>query len=105
LPAELLAASAGSALLAQYFYSFLYYFTFKLKFMPNPKTDAGGFSTSNADEERDMGAKGGPATGLGQPDDKHGVVAPYDSDLQTQIVAKGKNKKDQRNKPNHRSSL
>ena len=73
--------------------------------MPNPKTDAGGFSTSNADEERDMGAKGGPTTSLGQPDDQHGISAPYDSDLQTQIVAKGKNKKHQRDKPNHRSSL
>ena len=61
--------------------------------MPNPKTDSSGFSTSNADEERDMGAKGGPTTSLGSPDDKHGVAAPYDSDLQTQIVAKGKKDK------------
>lgn len=73
--------------------------------MPNPKTDAGGYSTSNADQERDMAAKGGPVTGPGQPDDKHGVAAPYDSDLQTQIVTKGKNKKDQRDKPGQRSSL
>jgi len=61
--------------------------------MPNPKTDNSGFSTNNADEERDMGAKGGPTTSLGRPDDKHGIPAPYDSDLQTQIVAKGKSKK------------
>jgi hypothetical protein len=74
--------------------------------MPNPKTDTSGFSTSNADAERDMGAKGGPATNLGQPDDKHGVPTPYDSDLQTRIVAKGKNKrKDQRDKSSPRSSL
>ncbi|MBS1662102.1 MAG: hypothetical protein JST68_13745 [Bacteroidetes bacterium] len=73
--------------------------------MPNPKTDTSGFSTSNADEERDMGAKGGPTTGMGQPDNKHGVGAPYDSDLQAQIAAKGKNKDKDRNKPNHRSSL
>lgn len=73
--------------------------------MPNPKTDTTGYSTSNADEERDMGAKGGPTTSLGQPDDKHGVATPYDSDLQTQIAAKGKNKKPEPNKPNHRSSL
>jgi hypothetical protein len=65
--------------------------------MPNPKTDKSGFSTSNADEERDMGAKGGPSTSLGRPDDKHGISAPYDSDLQTQIAAKGKSKK----KKNH----
>ena len=78
--------------------------------MPNPKTDKSGYSTGNADEERDMGAKGGPTTGLGKPDDKHGVSAPYDADLQAQIAAKGKHKKeknkvDQRDKPQNRSSL
>jgi len=57
-----------------------------------------------------MGAKGGPTTSLGKPDDKHGVSAPYDADLQTQIAAKGKgqknkNKKDQPDKPHDRSSL
>jgi hypothetical protein len=62
--------------------------------MPNPKTDNTGFSTSNADEERDMGAKGGPSTSLGIPDDKHGISAPYNSDLQTQIAAKGKKEKE-----------
>jgi hypothetical protein len=62
--------------------------------MPNPKTDNAGFSTSNADEERDMGAKGGPSTSLGRSDDKHGINMPYDSDLQTQIAAKGKKEKD-----------
>jgi hypothetical protein len=66
--------------------------------MPNPKTDNSGFSTTNADEERDMGAKGGPSTSLGRPDDKHGVSTPYDADLQTQIAAKGKNKKKNNNK-------
>jgi len=77
--------------------------------MPNPKTDAGGFSTSNADEERDMGAKGGPTTSLGSPDDKHGIPAPYDEDLQTQIAAKSKHKKQQPeqtgNRGDNRSSL
>ncbi|HVV05585.1 MAG TPA: hypothetical protein VHC96_15245 [Puia sp.] len=62
--------------------------------MPNPKTDNAGFSTSNADEERDMGAKGGPSTSLGSPDDKHGISAPYNSDLQAQIAAKGKKEKE-----------
>jgi hypothetical protein len=73
--------------------------------MPNPKTDQSGFSTSNADEERDMGSKGGPTTSLGSPDNKHGISAPYDADLQTQIAAK--NKKDKKKGPdkNHRSSL
>lgn len=61
--------------------------------MPNPKTDANGFSTRNADEERDMGAKGGPSTSLGSPDDKHGISAPYDSDLTTQMAVKSKKSK------------
>ena len=57
-----------------------------------------------------MAAKGGPSTSLGQPDDKHGVAAPYDSDLQSQIAAKGhdkkdKNKKDRPAKPDNKSSL
>ncbi|MEP6684029.1 MAG: hypothetical protein ABJA35_12250 [Parafilimonas sp.] len=47
-----------------------------------------GYSSKNADEERDMGAKGGPTTSLGNADDKHGVSAPYDSDIQTQLAAK-----------------
>lgn len=65
--------------------------------MPNPKTDSKGFSTENADEERDLASKGGPAAGLGIPDDKHAIVHPYDEDLQTQIAAKGK-KKENRDK-------
>jgi hypothetical protein len=72
--------------------------------MPNPKTDNAGFSTSNADEERDMGAKGGPSTSLGVPDDKHGINSPYDSDLQTQIAAKGKKEKE-RTKQYRKDSL
>ena len=65
--------------------------------MPNPKTDNAGFSASNADEERDMGAKGGPSTSLGIPDDKHGNNAPYDADLQTQIAVKGKKNREKTN--------
>jgi hypothetical protein len=60
--------------------------------MPNPKTDTGGFSTRNSDEERDMGAKGGPTTSLGSPDSKHGISAPYDEDLTAQMAVKGKKK-------------
>ena len=71
--------------------------------MPNPKTDNAGFSTSNADQERDMGAKGGPTTSTGIPDDKHGNAAPYDSDLQAQIAAK--NKKKEKVKQYKRDSL
>ena len=64
--------------------------------MPNPKTDSGGFSSNNADQEQDMGAKGGPSTTLGSPDDHHGITAPYDSDLQTQIAAKSKANSDKK---------
>jgi len=75
--------------------------------MPNPKTDPSGFSTSNADEERDMGAKGGPTTSLGSPDSKHGISAPYDEDLTTQMAVKGKKNKKQtpKNDNKNRSSL
>jgi len=61
--------------------------------MPNRKTDARGFSTENSDKERDRSAKGGPTTGLGIPNDKHGISQPYNEDLQMQIAAKGKKKK------------
>lgn len=56
--------------------------------MPTDNNNTNGYSSKNADEERDMGAKGGPTTSLGNPDDKHGVSAPYDSDIQTQLAAK-----------------
>ncbi len=61
--------------------------------MPNPKSDKLGYSTSNPDEERDMAAKGGPTTSLGQPDDRHEAAAPYDEDIQTQLAAKSTEKK------------
>ena len=71
--------------------------------MPNPKTDQQGFATENTDKQRDESAKGGAVTGPGNPTDKHGISAPYDEDLQTQIAtnrkkgkkeATGKSKKD-----------
>ena len=65
--------------------------------MPNPQTDKAGFSTDNADEQRDMGAKGGPTTSLGQPDSKHGISAPYDEDIAAQMAAKSKKKDDKKN--------
>ena len=61
--------------------------------MPNPKTDKQGFSTTNADKERDIAGKGGPAVGEGIPDDKHGVSHPYDEDTQTQLAAKSAEQK------------
>ncbi|BAV08511.1 hypothetical protein SAMN05421788_11498 [Filimonas lacunae] len=67
--------------------------------MPNTKTDNRGFATENADISRDEGAKGGPAVGIGNPTDKHGISAPYDADLQTQIAAKASKKK---NKDQHK---
>jgi hypothetical protein len=66
--------------------------------MPNPKVDKQGFSTSNADEERDIAGKGGPAIGEGIPDDKHGISHPYDEDLQTQLAAKSTGKKNKTRK-------
>ena len=56
--------------------------------MADNKTDQQGYSTVNPDEERDMGAKGGPTTTLGIPNDAHGISHPYDSDIQTQLAAK-----------------
>ncbi|HEY4150161.1 MAG TPA: hypothetical protein VGM41_14580 [Chitinophagaceae bacterium] len=67
--------------------------------MPNKQTDSKGFSTENADKERDNAAKGGPAIGTGIADGHHGISRPYDEDLQTQIAAKGgKHKKDEKTK-------
>ena len=60
--------------------------------MPNKKTDSKGAATQNADQERDIAGKGGPAIGAGIPNAKHAIAHPYDEDLQTQIAAKGKKK-------------
>jgi len=60
--------------------------------MPSKKTDAKGFATESADVQEDIGAKGGPAVGLGNPDAKHAISHPYDADLQTQIAAKSRKK-------------
>lgn len=61
--------------------------------MPNTKTDNRGFATQNEDVLRDEGAKGGPAVGVGNPTDKHGISSPYNADIQTQIAAKAAKKK------------
>ena len=66
--------------------------------MPDKRTDKQGYSTLNADEERDMAAKGGPTTSLGIPDNAHDVSHPYDDDIQTQLAAKStQNKTDIKN--------
>ena len=74
--------------------------------MPNQKTDRQGASTQNADLERDNAAKGGPMTGPGIPDSKHGISQPYNEDLQAQIAAKGgkKNKKEGPGKNENKAS-
>jgi hypothetical protein len=75
----------------------------KYKIMPNEKTDRKGFASKEADQERDMAAKGGPSTSLGKSDDKHRVVSPGNEDLQTRIASKNKHKKhadaDKKRKP------
>ena len=64
--------------------------------MPNEKTDSLGFVTENADQQRDMAAKGGPTTTLGKADDKHVAPTSTSSDTQTQIAAESNdNKTDQ----------
>jgi hypothetical protein len=61
--------------------------------MIHPRTDSNDYGPQNNDSERDLGSKGGPGSGPGIPDNKHGISKPYDEDLQTQIAAKGKGKK------------
>lgn len=64
--------------------------------MPDKKTDKQGYSTLNADQERDMAAKGGPTTSLGIADNAHDVPHPYDDDIQTQLAAKSTENKKQK---------
>jgi hypothetical protein len=66
--------------------------------MKDTKKDQQAYSPVNSDEQRDMGAKGGPTTSLGIPDDVHGVAHPYDADIQTQLAAKSTQKKKDNNK-------
>ena len=61
--------------------------------MSNPKTDNNNYGQRGNDQERDLGAKGGPTSGLGNPDAKHSISRPYDEDIQTQLAAKNKNKR------------
>lgn len=72
--------------------------------MPDKKTDAQGFSTVNADEERDMGAKGGPTTSLGNPDNAHGISHPYSDDIQTQLAAKSTENNKENQKGNNQQN-
>ena len=72
--------------------------------MPDNRKDQNAYSTVNADEERDMAAKGGPTTTLGIADDKHGISHPYDEDIQTQLAAKSTANKKQTSKTNQQNN-
>ena len=73
--------------------------------MTSDRKDANAYSTVNPDEERDMGAKGGPTTSLGITDDAHDVPRPYDEDIQTQLAAKStENKKKSVNKESNKQN-
>ncbi|HLX93091.1 MAG TPA: hypothetical protein VKR32_15510 [Puia sp.] len=61
--------------------------------MPDTKTDNNNYGKIGNDLQRDLGAKGGPASGLGSPDAKHSISRPYDEDIQTQLAAKNKSKR------------
>jgi hypothetical protein len=61
--------------------------------MPNTKTDNNNYGTQGNDQQRDLGAKGGPTSGLGSPDAKHHASGSYSADIQTQLAAKNKSKK------------
>ena len=66
--------------------------------MDNDRIDNNNYGRQSSESERDLAAKGGPTTGLGNPDGKHTGAAPYDADLQTQIAARGgKHNKNKRN--------
>ena len=73
--------------------------------MPDKKTDQQGYSSLNADQERDMAAKDGPTTSLGIADNAHDVPHPYDDDIQTQLAAKStENKKQKDNSAGNKKS-
>ena len=75
----------------------MYSITSKFIVMSGDRKDAHEYSTINPDEERDIGAKGGPTTSLGIPDDAHDVPHPYDEDIQTQLAAKSTQNKKNKN--------
>lgn len=59
------------------------------------KSDPGGIKKETTDRQRDLAAKGGPATGIGDPQNRQ-VSSPASEDRQTQAAAKntGKQKED-----------
>lgn len=61
--------------------------------MQNPGRDNNNIGPQGNDQQKDLSAKGGPASGLGTPDGKHAISKPYQEDLQTQIVARNNRKK------------
>ena len=61
--------------------------------MQNPGTDNNNIGPQDNNQQSDLAAKGGPASGLGTSDGKHAISKPYEEDLQTQIVASNNRKK------------
>ena len=53
------------------------------------KSDPGRIKTESADVQRDLAAKGGPAVGLGDAQNRK-VSYPVDADLQTQSASQEK---------------
>lgn len=64
-----------------------------------------GYSALSDDTERDMGAKGGPTTTLGNPDNNHNISHPYSSDTQTQLAAASTQNKNNSNKNEKQSEV
>jgi hypothetical protein len=56
------------------------------------RSDPGGIKTETTDLQRDLAAKGGPAVGIGDPQNRQ-VSSPVSEDLQTQAAAKGAEQK------------
>lgn len=58
-------------------------------------SDPGGIKKETTDLQRDMAAKGGPAAGLGDPQNRQ-VSSPASEDFHTQAAAKGAQQKKHR---------
>jgi hypothetical protein len=59
------------------------------------RSDPGGIKKETTDWQRDTAAKGGPAVGIGDSQNRQ-VSSPATEDLQTQAAAKGAQKKKER---------
>lgn len=66
--------------------------------MATDNRNTNGYSSLSDDTQRDMGAKGGPTTTLGNPDDNHNISHPYSDDTLTQLAAASTQNKNNKNK-------